>query len=106
MYYTKKIIYAEKILSNLSMQLLLSSTNPQVTISMGCANGTQFMIGDPVILLMKTLSYGGQDRNVFQSKLSGMYCRPFLRSSPGSGYSIDLSLHLIFLSHPVRIVQC
>lgn len=30
----------------MSMQLLLSSKNTQVTISTGCAKGTQFMIGD------------------------------------------------------------
>lgn len=40
----------------MSMQLLLSSKNSQVTIGTGCANGTQFMIGDPIILLMKTWS--------------------------------------------------
>lgn len=72
MYYTKKIIYAEKILSNLSMQLLLSSTNPQVTISTGCANGTQFMIGDPVILLMKHFHMGG--RIEMFSKASWVEC--------------------------------
>lgn len=75
----------------MSMQLLLPSKNTQVPISTGCANGTQFMIGDPIILLMKTWSpfMWGQGGKVFQSKLSGMYCRPFLRSGPGSGYSID-----------------
>lgn len=40
----------------MSMQLLLSSKNIQVTISTGCANGTQFMIDDPIILFMKTWS--------------------------------------------------
>lgn len=35
------------------------------------------------------LSYGGRGEKFFQSNLSGMYCRPFLRSGPGSGYSID-----------------
>lgn len=40
----------------MSMQLLLSSKTTPGTISTGCANGTQSMIGDPIILLMKTWS--------------------------------------------------
>lgn len=55
------------------MQLLLFSKNSQVTISTGCANGTQFMIGDPVILLMKTPFIWGAGEKMF-SKASWVEC--------------------------------
>lgn len=53
---TQKNLYMLKRFYQMSIQLLLSSRNTQVTISTGCANGTQFMIGDTIILLMKTQS--------------------------------------------------
>lgn len=52
----KKYIYMLKRFYQMSMQLLLSSKNTWGTISTECANGTQFMIGDPIILLVKTWS--------------------------------------------------
>lgn len=56
----------------MSIQLLLSSRNTQVTISTGCANGTQFMIGDTIILLMKTQSpfiWGGRGKRFSKASL-------------------------------------